>query len=51
MKFHIATLSAALALALSAQANAQIIEVPFYFPVAVGGPITKLIDQFATDFM
>lgn len=50
MKFHIATLSAALALALSAQANAQIIEVPFYFPVAVGGPITKLIDQFATDF-
>ena len=23
----------------------------FYFPVAVGGPITKLIDSYATDFM
>ena len=50
MKFHIATISAALTMALTAQANAQVTEVPFYFPVAVGGPITKLIDQFATDF-
>ena len=31
-------------------AQAQTVEVPFYFPVAVGGPITKLIDQYATDF-
>jgi len=28
----------------------QPVEVPFYFPVAVGGPITKLIDQYAADF-
>lgn len=28
----------------------QAVEVPFYFPVAVGGPITKLIDQYAADF-
>jgi sn-glycerol 3-phosphate transport system substrate-binding protein len=28
----------------------QPVEVPFYFPVAVGGPITKLIDAYATDF-
>ena len=28
----------------------QAVEVPFYFPVAVGGPITKLIDAYAADF-
>lgn len=37
------------ALALAGTATAQV-EVPFYFPVAVGGPITKLIDQYAADF-
>ena len=26
------------------------VEISFYYPVAVGGPITKLIDQFAADF-
>jgi sn-glycerol 3-phosphate transport system substrate-binding protein len=26
------------------------VEVSFYFPVAVGGPITKLIDGYAADF-
>ncbi len=26
------------------------VEVPFYYPVAVGGPITKIIDGFAADF-
>lgn len=26
------------------------VELEFYFPVAVGGPITKLIDQLAKDF-
>ena len=26
------------------------VEVSFYYPVAVGGPITKLIDGFAADF-
>ena len=25
-------------------------EISFYYPVAVGGPITKLIDTMATDF-
>jgi sn-glycerol 3-phosphate transport system substrate-binding protein len=25
-------------------------EVAFYYPVAVGGPITKLIDKMAADF-
>ena len=25
-------------------------EVPFYYPVAVGGPITKIIDGYAADF-
>ena len=47
------TLSLGLALATVASlgsAVAQPVEVPFYFPVAVGGPITKLIDQYAADF-
>jgi len=40
----------ALAIA-SALALAQApVEVPFYYPVAVGGPITKIIDGFAADF-
>ena len=33
--------------AVAAQAP---VEVSFYFPVAVGGPITKIIDGFAADF-
>ena len=36
-------------LCTSAGALAQT-EVPFYFPIAVGGPITKIIDQYASDF-
>ena len=44
----LAALAAAL---LSAAAFAQApVEVPFYYPVAVGGPITKLIDGYAADF-
>lgn len=39
----------AVALAASGWAQAQT-EVPFYYPVAVGGPITKIIDGFARDF-
>ena len=50
MKFNSKIISAALALAAAANVSAQVTEVPFYFPVAVGGPITKYIDQFATDF-
>jgi sn-glycerol 3-phosphate transport system substrate-binding protein len=26
------------------------VEVPFFFPVAVGGPITKIVDGYAADF-
>ncbi|MBS0319383.1 MAG: ABC transporter substrate-binding protein [Proteobacteria bacterium] len=37
------------AVALPALAQAPV-EVPFYYPVAVGGPITKIIDGFAADF-
>ena len=47
------TRAAGLALATAAPLGAlaqQAVEVPFYFPVAVGGPITKLIDQYAADF-
>ena len=37
---------------VTATSHAQTpVEVPFYFPVAVGGPITKIIDGFAQEFM
>ena len=39
----------ALAQGGTAQAQAPI-EVQFYYPVAVGGPITKVIDGYAADF-
>ena len=45
----IVTASLTLAVAPAALAQAPI-EVSFYFPVAVGGPITKIIDGFAADF-
>jgi len=46
-----ALLGAAAALAAPAIGRAAETEISFYFPVAVGGPITKIIDSYATDFM
>jgi sn-glycerol 3-phosphate transport system substrate-binding protein len=40
----------AFALAAPAARAQAAVEVPFYYPVAVGGPITKIIDQYAADF-
>jgi sn-glycerol 3-phosphate transport system substrate-binding protein len=40
--------TAALATGLAASAQAQ--ELTFYYPIAVGGPITKIIDGYAADF-
>gem|GEM_PF-3520872 len=40
---------AAASLCVSTAVLAQT-EVSFYFPVAVGGPITKIIDGYAADF-
>ena len=42
--------AAALSVLATSAAFAQQTEISFYYPVAVGGPITKIIDQFATDF-
>ncbi len=42
-----ATIAAAATLAFAALAQT---EVTFYYPVAVGGPITKTIDQMSADF-
>jgi sn-glycerol 3-phosphate transport system substrate-binding protein len=43
--------AAALALALSAgPVAAQTAELSFYYPIAVGGPVTKIIDGLAADF-
>ncbi|WP_144636925.1 ABC transporter substrate-binding protein [Bordetella genomosp. 13] len=47
------TLAAALAygaVALPAQAQQQPVEVEFYYPVAVGGPVTKIVDGMAEQF-
>jgi sn-glycerol 3-phosphate transport system substrate-binding protein len=41
---------AALVLAAPGIRAQATVEVPFYYPVAVGGPITKIIDQYAADF-
>lgn len=44
-------LAAAVLAVIAASALAQApVEVPFFYPVAVGGPITKIIDGFAADF-
>jgi len=53
MKFVIIArwIAALAAAALSGLAVAQApIDISFYYPVAVGGPITKIIDKFAVDF-
>ena len=42
-------LAAALTLA-TAPASAQDMELRFYFPIAVSGPITKIIDGYAAEF-
>jgi len=53
MKFVIIArwIAALAAAALSGLAVAQApVDISFYYPVAVGGPITKIIDKFAADF-
>jgi sn-glycerol 3-phosphate transport system substrate-binding protein len=45
-----AALTSLLAL-LAGTAAAQTTEITFYYPVAVGGPITKIIDGYAEQFM
>ena len=50
MRHLLTSVAAACAgLCLSAAAFAKT-DISFYFPVAVGGPITKTIDQYAADF-
>src|ERR1700730_13598512 len=51
MKHASLWLTSAVLAAFCALAAAQApVEISFYYPVAVGGPITKLIDGFAADF-
>jgi len=50
MKHVLTTVAAAaFGVCMSASACAKT-DITFYFPVAVGGPITKIIDQYAKDF-
>ena len=49
IRVAVAVLAAARRVAALALAQAPV-EVSFYYPVAVGGPITKIIDGFAADF-
>ena len=56
MRFATTTRAAILVLALclalgAAPASAQTADITFYYPVAVGGPVTKIIDGLAADFM
>ena len=46
---HLLVATALAAAALGARAQAPT-EISFFFPVAVGGPITKFIDEYAADF-
>ncbi|HEX4523645.1 MAG TPA: ABC transporter substrate-binding protein [Casimicrobiaceae bacterium] len=46
-RWLVALAAAALSSLVIAQAP---VDISFYYPVAVGGPITKIIDKFATDF-
>src|SRR3546814_6483347 len=39
-----------LSLALSVAGQAHATDLTFYYPVAVGGPVTKVIDGMAADF-
>ncbi|MGZ5267179.1 MAG: extracellular solute-binding protein, partial [Caldimonas sp.] len=51
MKKTLAIALAALAFGAALPALAQkVTEINFYYPVAVGGPVTKTIDQMAADF-
>jgi sn-glycerol 3-phosphate transport system substrate-binding protein len=45
-----ALLGSAALLAAPSLLRAEETEISFYFPVAVGGPITKIIDGYAADF-
>lgn len=52
-RFVLKTLAAGLAgtlLSLPALAQKKPVEVEFYYPVAVGGPITKIVDDMVADF-
>ncbi len=50
LSIRVAAVAMTLAM-LSGAALAQApVEVSFYYPVAVGGPITKIIDGYAADF-
>jgi sn-glycerol 3-phosphate transport system substrate-binding protein len=44
------TVGAAIAVPAAARAADAATEISFYFPVAVGGPITKIVDGYAADF-
>ena len=46
---HLLAAAALAAASLGAQAQAPT-EISFFYPVAVGGPITKLIDDYAAEF-
>ncbi len=51
LKSIVRALTGTLAAVAAALAFAQSpVEVPFYYPIAVGGPIPKIIDGFVTDF-
>ncbi len=49
-RFSRTAAAAALAVTLASGTAASATEITFYYPIAVGGPITKVIDGYAAEF-
>ena len=50
LKKVLLTTALSIAALTAGPALAQRVQVSFYYPVAVGGPITKIVDGLAADF-
>src|SRR5690348_5892123 len=50
IKLALSVASFAIVAAIAVGARAQTTEISFFYPVAVGGPVTKIIDGLAADF-
>ncbi len=49
-KFARLTIAATLAATVLGGSAASATEITFYYPIAVGGPITKIVDGYVADF-
>src|SRR3984885_15641333 len=49
-KFSRLTVAALLGVSVFGGAGASATETTFYYPIAVGGPITKIVDSYVAEF-